>query len=80
MQGRTKPDCSRLFIRIVKTHPEARLRFGVGSCVLFLITYGSCEVVSQEPVFGLSSHTAGSALAAGVSRSTDLDVIVAASM
>lgn len=47
MLGRTQPDSPRLFPAIVNTHPEARLRFGVGLCVIFLITYGSCGVVSQ---------------------------------
>lgn len=35
MLGRTQPDSPRLFPAIVNTHPEARLRFGVGLCVIF---------------------------------------------
>lgn len=56
MRGSTQSDRSGLFHGVVNTHPEARLRFGVGLCVLFLIADGSDRVVLQQPVFGHCRH------------------------
>lgn len=50
MLGRTLPDSPHLFPAIVNTHPEARLRFGVGLCVLFFDCgwFGQCRVASTS--------------------------------
>lgn len=68
MLGRTQPDSPRLFPAIVNTHPEARLRFGLGLCVLFLIADGSDSVVLHQPVLGLNSHWAGASPKAATYR------------
>lgn len=70
MRGSTQSDRSGLFHGVVNTHPEARLRFGVGLCVLFLIADGSDRVVLQQPVFGHCGQWGARPPTAAMDRST----------